>query len=395
MKKEKKLDEFVFPLAEEDASTLVSIGSILPQAPDETCRILDFNSVKWSWVCRHLVEGRSDAKCYLGLKRKNPKPGDVVLVRVDRVGHHGFIETGDERRLRIYEGDRLMCVFGNRYATDVYEGRVLDSKKLHLLTGSGLVGTVVSRNRDVSRPTDLSFLGYLADASGCRVNLRELRFHSPIPESSPVEVILVVGTGMSTGKTTVTRKILRGLISRRVRAAGCKLTGSASPRDLYEFRAAGALHATDFSDYGFPSTYGASLNDLIGLLDSMLGACTRAGAQVVVVEVADGFLQRETQMLLDCEQVRRVVSGVVLAAKCSGSALCATEYIQKAGLEVWAVSGLLTNSPLFVREFVNHSSVPVASSHGNAGRLTKIVLKQTTLRKHEEARLAAAVSVAE
>jgi hypothetical protein len=80
-------------------------------------------------------------------------------------------------------------------------------------------------------------------------------------------------------------------------------------------------------------------------------------------------------MLLDSEDFRRRVRGVVLAAACSGSALCAADYIQKAGLEVWAVSGLITNSPLFVREFASHSPIPVASSRTNANVLAKIVMK--------------------
>ena len=180
---------------------------------------------------------------------------------------------------------------------------------------------------------------------------------------------------MNTGKTTVTRKILRALAASGVPAAGCKLTGSASPRDLYEMRATGAVLATDFSDYGFPSTSGASLEELIGLLDTMTEACGRAGAEVVVVEIADGFLQPETQMLLESDEIRRRVRGVVAAGACSSSLLFATEFLQKAGLEVWAASGLATNSPLFVREFSARSSVPVASSRGGGAQLARIVME--------------------
>jgi len=187
-------------------------------------------------------------------------------------------------------------------------------------------------------------------------------------------VVLVVGTGMNTGKTTVTRKILQALAARGVKVAGCKLTGSASSRDLYEMRATGALLATDFSDYGFPSTYGASLDELVRLLDAMRDACGRAGAEVAVVEIADGFLQPETQMLLESDEIRRRVRGVVAAGACSSSLLFATEFLQKARHDVWAASGLATNSPLFVREFSDRSSVPVASSRGGGAQLARIVM---------------------
>jgi hypothetical protein len=339
----------------------------------EHLEIHDFNSVRWAWAGRLLRGDAAQDNYRLLLDYSKPRPADVALVRVERVGYHHHLETEQERRLRLYQGDRLVGVFGNRYATDVYEGRVLDLKKLHLLTASGLIGTVVSRHHDIGRPTALSFLGYLADQSGARINLKQLH-NSPAarPVLSP-DVVLVVGTGMNTGKTTVTRKLLRALAASGVRVAGCKLTGSASPRDLYEMRATGALLATDFSDYGFPSTYRESLEEMIRLLDAMTDACGRAGADVVVVEIADGFLQPETEMLLESEEIRRRVRGVVVAGACSSSLLFASEFVSKHGLEVWAASGLATNSPLFMREFSARSSVPVASSRGSAARLARIV----------------------
>jgi hypothetical protein len=360
------------------------------EALGEKCEIHDFNSVRWAWAGRHLTGEAPRAEYRLLLDYTKPRPADVAVVRVERVGYHHHLETENERRLRLYEGDRLIGVFGNRYATDVYEGRVLELKKLHLLTASGLIGTVVSRHHDVGRPTAVSFVGYLADSSGSRINLKQLRFQPAAGLHPSANVILVVGSGMNTGKTTVTRKILRALAARGVRVAGCKLTGSASPRDLYEMRATGAVHATDFSDYGFPSTYGESLGELIRLLDVMTDACERAGAELVVAEIADGFLQPETQMLLECEEMRHRVRGVVVAGACSSSLLFATEFVQKAGLDVWAASGLATNSPLFAREFSARSSVPVASSRGGAARLARIVMDKLAAETPEDRRWKAA-----
>jgi hypothetical protein len=254
---------------------------------------------------------------------------------------------------------------------------VLDVQKLHLLTTSGLIGTVTCRNRTVERPTTLKFLGYLADSRGHRINTKRLRFQPAPQQSRSPDLVLVVGTGMSTGKTTVMRKILRAMATSGVRVAGCKLTGTASPRDLYEMKATGAVLATDFSDYGFPSTYGESLDDLIRLIDLMGADCGRAGAEIAMIEIADGFLQPETQMLLESDEIRRRVKGVVVAASCSSSLLFATEYLMKLGHEVWAASGLITNSPLFVREFTDRSPVVVVSSRGSANRLARIIVEKT------------------
>jgi len=180
---------------------------------------------------------------------------------------------------------------------------------------------------------------------------------------------------MNTGKTTVTRKILRGLVTHGIRAAGCKITGTTSPRDLREFAATGATHATDFSECGWPSTSGATPAELLQILYMMLEACRRKGADVVVMEIADGFLQRETQLLLHSEPLRGLTRGVVLSGACSGSALAAAEYLKGAGFDVWAVTGLMTNSPLFMREFRRQSAVPVVCSNAGADRLINTVLK--------------------
>src|SRR5262249_14461679 len=125
--------------------------------------IHEFSEVKKSLAARPLLDDTAREEDPPRPDKLQPRPGGAAPGRVDRIGHHHLIETGSDRRLRLYKGDRLMCVFGDRYATDVYEGRVHDVVKLHMLTGSGLVGTVVARHRDVGRPTGLSFLGYLAD----------------------------------------------------------------------------------------------------------------------------------------------------------------------------------------------------------------------------------------
>jgi hypothetical protein len=360
------------------ASGVGSAQAVLVPSPVNPSDMFDAGAVPWAWAGRGLQQEAVENQYGLLLDHCRPAAGDAVVVQVDRVGHHRHIETEWERRLRLYDGDRLVGIFGNRYATDVYEGRVLEVRKLHLLTTSGLIGTVTCRNHDVGRPTTVTFLGYLADSHGHRINTKRLRLQPPPPPGRPPDLVLVVGTGMSTGKTTVMRKILRAMATGGVRVAGCKLTGTASPRDLYEMNTTGAVLATDFSDYGFPSTYGESLDDLIRLLDLMASACGRAGAEIALIEVADGFLQPETQMLLESDEIRRRVRGVVVVGACSSSLLFATEFLRKRGHEVWAASGLITNSPLFVREFTDRSPIVVASSRGSAHRLARIIVEKTT-----------------
>jgi hypothetical protein len=351
-------------------------NAALARARVNSSDLFDARAVQWAWAARGLMQEAADRKYQLLVDHSRPLAADAVVVRVDRIGHHQHVETELQPRLRLYQGDLLVGVFGNRYATDVYEGRVLEARRLHLLTTSGLIGTVTSRNRNVGRPTTVKFVGYLADSEGHRINTKRLRFPGTPPQDRSPDIVLVVGTGMNTGKTTVMRKILRAMVASGVRVAGCKLTGTASPRDLYEMKATGAILATDFSDYGFPSTYGESLGELIRLMDLMGAACGRMGAEIAMIEIADGLLQPETQILLQSSEIRRRVRGIIVAGPCSSSALFATEYLRNFGHDVWAVSGLITNSPLFIREFNDRSPIAVASSRGSASRLARLIVKK-------------------
>lgn len=329
-------------------------------------------SLRWSWACRNLpLRGEID----VDEAAESPRAGDVVVAEVRSVGAHTRLTLSDNQRLRIYPGDRIVGVLGARYATDAFEAGVVHCEDLHLLTGAGMMGTVRTRHAGTRRPTELDYVAHLVDQRGVPVNLKELRFEPAEAAPAPAPLVLVAGTGMNTGKTTSVSLLVKGLLRRGLRVAACKVTGSVSHRDLSEIRATGAHDSRDFSDYGFPSTYLISREDLIGLFHAMLRDAGRSSPDVVVMEIADGVLQRETTMLLEDPTVRACTRGVLLAAPCSASALHGVERIRKLGHEVLAVSGVITNAPLFVRELEEHSDVTTASSRNGGAELAEVVTR--------------------
>ena len=100
---------------------------------------------------------------------------------------------------------------------------------------------------------------------------------------------------------------------------------------------------------------------------------------VVVMEIADGVLQRETQMLLTSDVVRPRVRGVVLAAGCAPSALFGAAQVKAYGHDVAAISGCITNSPLFMREFAEHCDIPIGSSVDRGEHLADLVIERCGL----------------
>ncbi len=333
-------------------------------------------NVRWSWACRILDHGSRYRLDTTALAK--PRVGDLVLVKIQQIGYHDSIVTIDNKKIRIYENDLLVCILGNRYATDAFEGEVDDVQNLSMLTAGGMVGTLRSRHRDIKAPTSVSFVGFLNDENGQRINLKRLKLDN-VSHSQPRQVknlLAIVGTAMNSGKTTTARKIIKRLSEMGLKVSACKITGSVSNRDSDEMRSASAKLITDFSDYGFPSTYLCSKEELMTLFNTMLTDMSEKDHDIIVMEIADGILQRETAMLLADQSVKQAIKGIILTADNAPSALYATDYLKKLGYNIIAVSGAITSSPLSVREFMDHSEIYIASSADSGRELANVIAEE-------------------
>ena len=329
------------------------------------------DSIRWSWACR-ILGNVNDYRVNTS-SVSQPKVGDLALVKIEEIGNHSKIMTINNKRLRIYVGDLFVGVFGNRYASDAFEGVADDLHNLSLLTAGGMIGTVKSKHREIKNPTRVSLVGFISNGEGQKINLKELKFHESVPKSQIKNLIVVVGTKMNSGKTTSSTKLIKGFSEKGVRVAACKLTGSVSHRDQDEMISAAATDVIDFSDYGFPSTYLCPKQELIDLFFTMLSDVEKMNVDVTIMEIADGILQRETVMLLEEPSIKQMIKGIVLTAECAPSALYGVEKLKKLNYNVIAVSGTMTSSPLSVREFREHSEISVGSSKGSGKELVNIV----------------------
>ena len=298
--------------------------------------------------------------------------GDLIIARVKSIGSHAALITSDAKRLRLYRDDIILGVTGNRYASDAYEAKITPDGPLHLVTASGMCATVLNRHSDQGDPTGLELLGRVCNA-GKPINLIESCFAPRTPSSARANVVFVLGSGMNAGKTTTSRRLVKALLRCGLRVAASKLTGSVSHRDLYEYESTGAHDVRDFSQYGFPSTYGCTLSELEQLFLTMVADAEQARPDVIVMEIADGVLQRETAAILSSAVCRSFVFGTVLAAPCALSSLQGVHQIAQYGHTVLAVSGPISNSPLMVREFEEHSDVPFVTSSNQAVELAERV----------------------
>lgn len=308
-----------------------------------------------------------------------PQAGDLAVFRVLEIGKHDSIQGVSGNNTYIFPGDEILAAFGNRYATEQFEGYVPESYQpvFHILGKGGAIGILASMHEKLEQvgPTTLRLVGYATNDSGQVINTKyhhqpELAFN---PETErPYKVILSLGASMDSGKTTSASYVCRGLSMAKKKVAFIKLTGTVYTKDMHFARDCGAIISVDFSKFGFPSTYLCDLPELLNLYEGLLQKVNAVNPEYVVVEIADGLLQRETEMLLKSPDFMRTISQVIYSAPESLSALNGIQTLRNFGIEPFAVSGLFTTSPLLREEVKRHTSVPVRhiSELGTAEVLT-------------------------
>ena len=84
----------------------------------------------------------------------------------------------------------------------------------------------------------------------------------------------------------------------------------------------------------------------------------------MVLEIADGVLQRETAALLEGAAFSRLVGGIVMAAQDSMGAVAGVNWLRKRSHPLLALSGLLTAAPLQITEAREATGLPIHDREG-------------------------------
>lgn len=305
---------------------------------------------------------------YYTTVEKKPEAGDVIFGRVLRIGQHASLENRFGRIHNIYNDSKAIFVFGNRYAPDYYEAFVPDSfqRQVDLVARSGLIGRVSTKNSFIKDPTKVAIFGYVCDAEGRLLSTLDYPMISPrrhdktLPRS---KMILVCGTTMNSGKSVAAASCCWILSSRRQTVKCSKITGTASLKDILHMNDAGASSYSDFTFFGYPSTYMIDREGVIGIFNKLDLKYANNPKNYWVVEIADGVNQRETALLLASSEVQSRIHRLILCANDAFSAMGGIEYLRsRFSLAPDLISGICTSSPLHVRELRTVTSVPIFHS---------------------------------
>ncbi len=248
--------------------------------------------------------------------------GDYVLCEVrGRPSPLYLVEQPSGRMAQVFDGDLVVGAFGTRAATleGVGDWRdIAEDGALHALTSAGLFGRLTSVSPLLPPLMDLQYRGHLVRDK----KLTMADFCPPVqPVPLEIPVILIIGTSMSSGKTTSGRVIVHELTELGLRVAAAKLTGAARFRDMLTWRDAGAAHVFDFVDVGLPSTV-CPPAEFAGRLNSLLSRIAATGADILVAEagasplepyngsVAMEMIDKHVKMMVLCASDPYAVMGV-------------------------------------------------------------------------------------
>lgn len=326
---------------------------------------LNYLDIKKGVICKSVTA----QKIRVDINEKYiPAAGDVAVFRVITLGKHTRIQTESGRNTLILPDDLIMGAFGTRYATSQIEGYVPKSylESYDILGQGGVIGQAISwhLNYELVGTTKVELIGYVVNTDGQVVNtiknFEPLLTFDPISFLDSPKVILSLGTSMDSGKTSSAAFLAHGLKKAGKTVAFIKLTGTTYTKDKNFVQDYGAHDSIDFSDFGFPSTYMCDTEVLLDLYQSLLAKMVNSvNPDYVIVEIADGLLERETNALLKHSAFKSQFQGTIFSASGSLSGIAGAKKLEDLGINIIGISGLVTTSPLLVDEIRQNSKYNV------------------------------------
>lgn len=236
-----------------------------------------------------LENGRFDVR---GLERGCWSDGDFVVGEVVcEPGPLTKVELPDGRHADLFPGDFVLGAFGARRATLEAVGDwrwIGDDLRMHALTNAGLFGKCTSLSPYLPHLTELVYRGHVLRSGEKAVMASFVRAPEAPPFSLPV--VMLVGSSMSSGKTTCARVVISRLRKMGLRVVAVKATGACRYGEILSMADSGADRILDFVDAGLPSTacpenqYRAAF----GVLQAKMSA---AACDVAVIELGASLLE--------------------------------------------------------------------------------------------------------
>jgi len=191
-------------------------------------------------------------------------------------------------------------------------------------------------------------------------------------------VVALAGTCMEAGKTAAAAAIIARMRHRGLIVDAFKATGVSLRRDIMAFEDAGARKTMIFTDHGVVTTTSRTGP---ALTRSMLTELAAGKPDVIVFELGDGLLGAYgVDAILDCEDIRKALTGVVLSANDPVAAWGGVKLLrERFHVEPCMVTGPATDNQVGIDIIVQQMHVPAFNAISSPAALGDSVIESVGL----------------
>jgi hypothetical protein len=288
-----------------------------------------------------------------------PRPGDLVLARVDHVGDPDHLDLASGRTSTLFEGDEIVVAYGDDLSLDRFEAYVPTTLgPCHLVASGGVAALVATACEGCPSPTRITPLGLMAGADGALLNVSQFAMPRAAQAIPLPPVIACVGTAEDAGAVQAVSRLIRGLTRAGCRVGVARVTGVASGSKRWLLEDAGAEVVVDMTDLGYVSTATLDRAALVDLMTGLVACVGKHLLDVIVLDLASPLCGADTGTLVQAGPFAELVDGAVISAPDATGAVAAARLFGAAGVPVIALSGTLARSPLAVRVAFSATGLP-------------------------------------
>ena len=315
--------------------------------------------------------------------------GAVIAVKVlEDKKIYNQLELVSGRMSTLKKGDVIAVALGNRRALKGFVGNVPETlaagDTINILNLGGVAGICVSENfKEVGHALKAKVLGAIvpSEAPDTPLNIKQFTLFSLKEKlESNVPLIIVSGTCMNVGKTSVASEIIKHASRAGYKINAAKLAGVAAMKDTENMKDYGAKQVVSFVDAGFTSTVHNGQNS-VGITKGAIDYLASFKPNFIVIEFGDGVYGEYGVMdsLKDKEIQKQVAAHIGCAHDPMGAAKL-VEVCKEIGAPIDMISGPVTDNSVGMEFISRMLSIPALNALTSGEQLFEY-LTATCLKK--------------
>lgn len=314
--------------------------------------------------------------------------GAVIAVKVlEDKKIYNQLELTTGRMSTLKKGDTLAVALGNRKALKGFVGEVPSKLQagdvIHVLNLGGVAGICTSANlKEVGKPLQAKVIGAIVGANNQPINIKQFKLFEPrknLKSSAPL--IIVSGTCMNVGKTSVACEIIKHASRGGYKVCAAKLAGVAAMKDTENMKDYGAKVAVTFVDAGFTSTVknnGTAVSTTKGAIDYLAAN----NPDYIVIEFGDGiFGEYGVFDILKDKEIQKNTAVHIGCAHDPVGAWKLFDVCKSIGAPLSIISGPVTDNSVGADFIAKNLNIPAFNALTNGEELFNCVLKYAAQNK--------------